>query len=118
MARSSAAAPAKRGAAARAARKNGDLSVKFHGVDVSFPAKLPGTVAFDLGEIELRESAGESALGPMLGLLKSIIGDVQLYKIRTAIANEGTTVDETGGARLFVDLLSTILEEAGSSAGE
>jgi len=103
-ARASKAAP-KSGAASRA-KKDQPKSVDFRGLDLKIPAKLPGTILFDIAEIE----AGRDLKGTM-EFLRSLVGDGQYEAIKTKVAEDAIPFPDV------IDVLEGLVEEILDSAG-
>lgn len=101
-------------AAARAekAKKKQPVKFEFRGVELIGPAELPGTIGFDLGDIQVRalEESGAGTIGVLQRLIEGILGRAELLKVRATIKGLGDPWQE--------DLLSAILEAYGAEAGE
>jgi hypothetical protein len=105
-----AAAP-KKAAAARAEKKDETKAVDFRGLKLHLPAKLPGTILFDLADLE----AGNDLRGTM-EFIKSLVGAGQYQAIRNKVAEDGIPLDEVDS--VLLKLLEDILQASGLSQGE
>ena len=104
MASSKTASRAKaRGAVAR--------SATFHGLKLEVPAKLPGTLAFDLADLEDAEG-----FGPTKRLLVSLLGEEQTKQVRAVIEKKNISLDKV--ADELVKLIDSILEASGTDPGK
>jgi hypothetical protein len=105
-----AAAP-KKAAAARAEKNAEAKVVDFRGLKLHLPAKLPGTLLFDLADLE----SGNDLRGTM-EFIKSLVGAGQYQAIRNKVAEDDIPLDEVDG--VLLKLLEDILESSGLSQGE
>jgi hypothetical protein len=99
------------GAAARAEKKDEPKVVHFSDLELTLPAKLPGTILFDLADIE----AGRDLRGTM-EMVKSLVGADQYQAIRDKVADDGLDPDETVTA--LGNLIEGILNAHGMGSGE
>lgn len=100
----------KSGAASRA-KKDQPKSVDFRGLDLKIPAKLPGTILFDIAEIE----AGRDLKGTM-EFLRSLVGDGQYEAIKAKVAEEAISFPDV--IDVLQGLVEEILDQAGIGLGE
>lgn len=100
----------KKGAASRA-KKDQPKSVDFRGLDLKIPAKLPGTILFDIAEIE----AGRDLKGTM-EFLRSLVGDGQYEAIKAKVAEDAIPFPDV--IDLLQGLVEQILDQAGVGLGE
>lgn len=105
------ASPKSKGEAAVAEAKNEPQTVDFHGLTLEIPSTLPGTVLFDLAEIE----SGRDFKGSM-EILKSILGEEGYAAVRAKIAEEGIGFLEA--VEEVQSLIVTLFEAAGVGLGE
>lgn len=105
------AAPSKKGAAARAEKKNQPKTVDFRGLTLTLPATLPGTLIFDLADLE----SGNGLRGTM-ELIKSLVGPDQYQAIRNKVADDEIPLDEVEG--VLEGMLEDVFESSGLSQGE
>lgn len=84
----------------------------FRGLKLEGPSELPGTLDFDLGDLQLQAESGEEsdALVGMQRLLQSILGREQLLEIRKEIKG----LDDPWQR----DLLQATLAAYGTESGE
>lgn len=105
-------ASARKKAEASGAEAKGEAkTVDFRGLELEIPAKLPGTILFDLADVE----AGRDLQGTM-EFLKSLIGQNQYQLVREKVAADGIGFDEV--IDVIQKLIEDILEIAGISEGE
>ena len=105
-------APArKKAGAARAEKKNEQKTVDFRGLKLGLPAKLPGTILFDLADLE----SGNDLRGTM-EFIKSLVGAEQYQAIRNKVAEDDIPFDKV--TDVLLALLEDILETSGLSQGE
>jgi hypothetical protein len=104
------AAPQK-GAAARAEKNGKRKTVDFRGLELILPAKLPGTILFDLADLE----SGNDLRGSM-EFLKSLVGSEQYQAIRNKVGEEGIGIEKVDA--VLLKLVEDILEASGLSQGE
>ena len=102
----------KRGAGPKAGASRASKTFKFRGVALETPKKLPDSISFDLGDIQLRAQEDDSAgaLAAMQGLLEDIIGREELRKVRPAIKGLADPWQK--------DLLEAVLALEGLGLGE
>lgn len=100
-----------KGAAARSEKKGKVKTVNFRGLKLKMPAKLPGTILFDLADLE----SGNDLRGTM-EFLKSLVGAEQYQAIRNKVAEDGIGIDEVD--TVLLSLIESILESSGLSRGE
>lgn len=100
----------KKGAASRA-KKDQPKSVDFRGLDLKIPAKLPGTILFDIAEIE----AGRDLKGTM-EFLRSLVGDGQYEAIKAKVAEDSIPFPDV--IDVLQGLVEEILDQAGVGLGE
>jgi hypothetical protein len=105
------AAPRKKGAAARSEKSGKAKVVDFRGLELKLPTKLPGTILFDLADLE----TGNDLRG-VTEFLKSVVGAGQYQAIRNKVAEDGITIDEVD--QVLLGLFEDILETAGLGSGE
>lgn len=105
------AAPSKKGAAARSEKNGKPKTVNFRGLKLKLPAKLPGTILFDLADLE----SGNDLRGTM-EFLKSLVGAEQYQAIRNKVAEDEIGIDEVD--TVLLSLMESILESSGLSQGE
>lgn len=105
-----AAAP-KKVAAARAEKKAEAKVVDFRGLKLQLPAKLPGTILFDLADLE----SGNDLRGTM-EFIKSLVGTGQYQAIRNKVAEDDIPLDEVDG--VLLGLMESILDTSGLAQGE
>lgn len=76
------------------------------------PAKVPDTIGFDLGDIQLRAEQGDevSALAGVQGLLEEMLGREELRKVRPTVKGIGDPWQK--------DLLEKVLGLDGLDLGE
>ena len=98
-------------AVARSEKKDKAKTVDFRGLTLHLPAKLPGTILFDLADLE----SGNDLRGTM-EFIKSLVGAGQYQAIRTKVGEEGIPLDEVDG--VLLKLLEDILETSGLGQGE
>lgn len=74
------------------ARKTGGGSsasktFSFRGIKLPAPTKVPDTLAFDLGDIQLRAEEGDMSvvLGRIQGILEEMLGREELVKVRGVV---------------------------------
>jgi hypothetical protein len=101
----------KKGAAARSEKKNTPKAVDFLGLKLKLPAKLPGTILFDLADLE----SGNDLRGTM-EFIKSLVGPDQYQAIRNKVAEDEIALEKVDG--VLLKLLEDILEASGLSQGE
>jgi len=104
-------AASKKGAAARAEKKNEEKVVDFRGYKIKLPTKIPGTLLFDFADLQ----SGNELRGTM-ELIKSLVGAESYQVIRDKIGSEGLDFEQTEEA--LVGLLHTLFETYGTSLGE
>lgn len=106
-------------AAARSERSEEPKVVKWEGLELHAPARLPSTITIDLGRIEAMERRGDSStIGALYELVESLVGDGGMSLIRQALQNG---VGEKYGpidGRVYTDVLNAIMESYGTSTGE
>jgi hypothetical protein len=100
----------KTGAPSRA-KKDQPKSVDFRGLKLKLPAKLPGTILFDIAEIE----AGKDLKGTM-EFLRSLVGDGQYEAIRAKVAEDAIPFSDV--IDVLEKLVGDILDEGGLGLGE
>lgn len=105
------ASPSRRGEAARAEKKDTAKVVDFLGLKLKLPAKLPGTILFDLADLE----SGNDLRGTM-EFIKSLVGSDQYQAIRNKVAEKEIELDKVDG--VLLKLLEDILEASGLNQGE
>lgn len=105
------AAASKKAAAARAETNDEPKTVNFRGIELKLPAKLPGTVLFDVADID----AGRDLRGTM-EFLKSLIGEGQYEQIREKVRADGIALDEVEGE--LIKLIEGVLDASGLGQGE
>lgn len=107
------AAARKKAAAARSEKKaeKAAKTVDFRGLTLQLPAKLPGTLLFDLADLE----SGRDLQGTMR-FIESLVGAGQYQAIRDKVGEDGIPLDEVDG--VLLKLLEDILETSGLTAGE
>jgi len=104
-------AASSKGAAARAEKKPEPKVVDFRGLELRLPAKLPGTILFDLADLE----SGNDLRGTM-EFIKSLIGEGQYEAVRHKVAEDQIPLEEVDS--VLLKLLEDILEASGLSQGE
>ena len=104
-------AAAKKAAAARGEKAGKSKTIDFRGLELKLPAKLPGTLIFDLADIE----TGNDLRGTM-EFLKSLVGPEQYQAIRNKVAEEQISFDEV--EKVLVGLLEDIVGTSGLDLGE
>lgn len=105
------AAARKKAAAARSEKKDESKTVDFRGLTLHLPAKLPGTILFDLADLE----SGNDLRGTM-EFIKSLVGAGQYQAIRNKTGEDDIPLDEVDG--VLLKLLEDILETSGLGSGE
>lgn len=104
-------APSKGAGAARAATKKGKPeSIKYRGLTLELPEKLPGALLFDLAEME------EDGVGAALHMLESLLGREQYKRVRAQVLADEVAFDEVEGE--IVELLERTLLAFGVNLGE
>lgn len=106
-----AAASKSKAAAARAEAEKTPKVVDFRGLELKLPAKLPGTILFDLADID----SGRDLQGTM-EFIKSLVGEGQYQAVRQKVAEDGISLDEVDG--VLLKLLEDILDASGLGQGE
>lgn len=101
----------KKAEAAQAETKGGSKAVDFRGLGLEIPAKLPGSILFDLADVE----AGRDLQGTM-EFLKSLIGPGQYQLVREKVVADEIGFDEV--IDVIQKLIEDILDAAGISEGE
>jgi len=101
----------KKGAAARAEKAKQAKKVKFRGTEFALAPKIPGSLLFDLADIE----SGRDLAGTM-ELLKSLLGAGQFQVLRDKVTQEGLDIEETTTA--LGTLVENILDTYGITEGE
>lgn len=100
-----------KGAAATGEVDGTPKTVDWRGITFTLPPVLPGELIFDFAEIEDAEGTG-----PLVRLLKSMLGDEQVAQIRGKIAEDHVPLSEVGEA--LSELMSLVFDAYGVSAGE
>lgn len=78
MSTSKKSAPARKGGGAK--------TLKFRGVELKVPAKIPGTFGYDFGEVQRLGMEGDPAVvGAVQQLLVSVFGEDELKKVRPKV---------------------------------
>lgn len=103
----------KKGAAARGEKKGKSKSVDFHGLTLTLPAKLPGTLLWDFKDVL---EGNERSVGGFIGFLESLVGPEQSKAVRDKVREEDLGLEETFEA--LDSLLGDIFEASGLSQGE
>lgn len=98
-------------AAAQRERKGKEATVDFQGLKIKVPSKLPGTLLFDIADLEM----GRDLRGTM-EFVKSLLGEDQYRAVREKISELSMGLDETMEA--LVELLEGVLDKGGLSLGE
>lgn len=90
---------------------NGAKTFKFRGVALTLPKEIPGTLGFDIGDIQLRAEEGDVdyVIAHTQRLLEDLITRDELIKVRPTVKG----VDDAWQT----DLLTTVLKAVGD-AGE
>lgn len=101
----------KKAAVARSQKKDAAKTVDFRGLTLHLPAKLPGTILFDLADLE----AGRDLSGTM-EFIKSLVGAGQYQAIRSKIGEDNIPLDEVED--VLLKLLESVLEASGLGSGE
>jgi hypothetical protein len=102
----------KRAEVARSEKKNEAKEVDFRGLTLQLPAKLPGTILFDIADLE----GGREFTG-MMELIKSLLGGPDAYRaVRDKIQEDGLGLPEAEEA--IAKLLEDILKTVGLGQGE
>jgi hypothetical protein len=101
----------KKAEVARSEKKDEAKQVDFRGLTLHLPAKLPGTILFDLADLE----AGRDLSGTM-EFIKSLVGAGQYQAIRNKVGEENIPLDEVDD--VLLKLLEDILETSGLGSGE
>lgn len=111
------AAPSK-GAAARSEKANEPKpkSYTWRGLKLKLPPKLSGELLWDFAEFEADEEAGRERVGPMITLLRSLVGTEQSQAIREKVAEDGIDIDQVGDE--LYKILDGVLKKYGLSMGE
>jgi hypothetical protein len=109
--RGKAAAGSSKPAAARREKTAEKETVDFLGLTIEVPEKLPGTILFDIADLEMGRD-----LGGTMEFIKSLVGEDTFRAIRQRVADKGIELEEVPGK--LIDLLEEILEKAGLSLGE
>lgn len=91
---------------------------EFRGVTLQLPAKLPGTVAFDLGAMQNAQVKGDTMkmLGSMFRFIESVLGDEGLEAVRQKLADDGDSMDEVSS--FVTDLVGAITSPYAVTPGE
>lgn len=106
------AAARKKAAAARSEKKKDEAkTVDFRGLTLHLPAKLPGTILFDLADLE----SGNDLRGTMQ-FIKSLVGAGQYQAIRNKIEEDNVPLDDVSD--VLLKLLEDVLESSGLGQGE
>lgn len=105
------AASKSKGAAAKAEKKGQPKKLAFRGLKLTMPAKLPGTILFDIREIE-HDDDGTG----IMALIRSVLGEEQYRAIYDKVREDGLDLDQTVEA--LSKLLGEIMEAGGLSEGE
>ena len=110
-----AAAPAKKGAAARG-ETNGKAEIEFEylGVTLKAPPKLPPSFALRFTRIVATEERGEYAGGAAYELAARVLGDEQM----DAVIAASDDLPDTEDGPTVVDLLIALVGAYGQAAGE
>lgn len=103
---------AKSKAAAASQEAGGERSLDWRGLTFTLPATLPGTLIFDLAEVE----KNPNALGPLIATLESLLGAEQLRQVRDLVASEN--IDMAGVADVLGDLVREVFGSYGMTEGE
>lgn len=98
-------------AAARREKKEEKATVDFLGLNIEVPAKLPGSILFDIADLEM----GRDLRGTM-EFIKSLIGEDAYDAIREKVREAELDIDEV--PEKLIGLLEDILDKAGLSVGE
>lgn len=104
-------APAKKAAAA-SQEAGGERTVAWRTITLTLPATLPGTLMFDLAEVE----QSPNAFGPLIATIESMVGPEQLRQVRDLIAAEQIGMDQVGD--VLKDLVQTVFGAYGMTEGE
>ena len=89
---------------------------KWHGLELEMPEEMPGDLMFGFYELEEQQKSGQGRVGPMLSLIKSLVGDKQFGAIRSVVKAEGLSIDDAIDAT--DELLTGLLELYGMGLGE
>jgi hypothetical protein len=100
----------KKGAASRA-KKDQAKTVDFRGLTLALPAKLPGTILFDIAEVE----AGRDLKG-ILDFLRSLVGDGQFEAVKAKVAEDDIPFPDV--IDVIEGLVGEIMEASGVNLGE
>lgn len=104
-------------AAAALAEGNGKpKEIEWHGLTLVLPAHVPGSALWDYAEIE----GGKKSLGPVMNVLRAIIGDDQEDLVKAHVAEEGWDLEKTTQAVLDDEdgLFSLVMGAYGTTPGE
>lgn len=109
------AAAAEKGKAARSEKKAAPKTrtLDFRGVKVTTPEKLPGDLAFEIGEAEVN---GESGLGLLYRIMRTTLSPEDFEAVRNKVRELDVPFDEM--ETVLRELTDDILGKAGSSTGE
>lgn len=103
----------KKAEAARSEKKADETkTVDFLGLKLDLPKEPPGTLMFDIADLE----GGREAMG-IMELIKSLVGEAQYRMIRAKVREDGLTIEQTN--EVLGDLVNDALEEStGLKQGE
>lgn len=92
-------------------------SVSFHGLTLTVPAKIPGTLAFDLAALEQTEGDNnKSGFAELIKMLDTLLGAEQVAKVKEKVASKKISLDDV--TTELLGLIGKIIEKAGSSTGK
>lgn len=106
------ASQAPRSGSARRGASSRPKTVKFHDISLKVPKKIPGVLAFELAEWEERDAG----FGPVIGLLKTLLGADQVDKIKVEVAAKDLDLDTV--TEELMQLITKVVDAAGTSAGK
>lgn len=110
------AAASRKGAAARAEKdaKPKPKSHKWKGLKLETPPDLPGTLMFDIAA--LQNFGDDVPIGPLVDLLETLVGPVQLRQIRAKVTEDQIPFEDM--PELTLGLLNDLLGPYGLNLGE
>lgn len=91
-------------------------SIVWEGMTLDLPDDAPGGLLFDFYDFEESQRTGSERIGPVLDLVRSLVGDDQFEQIRVMVKKSGTSLEET--FLNISNLLSELLEQYGMALGE
>lgn len=101
-------------AAARAEKNGHNKTYDWRGLTFELPAKLPGTLMFDMAEFEDEDSGNLAAIFRVLSSLLG--GDDQLRRVRAKVEEDNIGFDEVDG--VLMELMQGVFAKYGGTLGE